>query len=305
MVMTVPSQSWLDHSPFLLCSTGPGGKGPPALPSHVSLLWRNAVFTGMPLLFPERTQVQARRGGADLSPSLLDGRRVRGCGEQGEGIGCSQGPWAPPWVGASSPGPVVHRRHSHSFLQHLRGPALQGHLGAPSSPLNRWLRVPGGNPTNSKYLSTGEEEQRGEGAGKGDPPHPSNVSLVHVLLDGGGKKSIRLWVTYSNLQHTQRISKSLLCGLSSRWFSLLDSSKPQSTPTPYTDRTFPLPTKCPEWLFWWFPSLSTAHHPSKAVPMLPAHPVQGLCDCTDWGKEAHGVGSMQGKWRRLERGLAF
>lgn len=54
----------------------------------------------------------------------------------------------------------------------------------PSSPLNRRSQVPGGKPTNSKYPSTGEEEQRGEGARKGDSPHPSAVSLLNVLLDG-------------------------------------------------------------------------------------------------------------------------
>ena len=38
--------------------------------------------------------------------------------------------------------------------------------------------------TVSTYVQVRRSRAPGEGAGKGDSPHPSNVSLVSVLLDG-------------------------------------------------------------------------------------------------------------------------
>lgn len=81
---------------------GMGGEGPPAR-FHVSLLCRNAVFTEMlPILFPENTQTQARGGGGGRAGTFTQSagwKEKHACGEQGEGIRCSQGLQGTLWVG--------------------------------------------------------------------------------------------------------------------------------------------------------------------------------------------------------------
>lgn len=84
------------------CSMDMRGEGPPAR-FHVSLLCRNAVFTKMlPILFPENMQTQVRgvgEGGTGTFTQSAGWKEKHACGEQGEGIRCSQGLRGPLWVG--------------------------------------------------------------------------------------------------------------------------------------------------------------------------------------------------------------